>query len=161
MRSPVEDTAVLTSSRFWVRVPVLFFSFSILPRPAAAARGLMGATALKGSFRRRRPNTTEKQKILKIIHDIVNHSVLKKYYSQNVQIFNEREILTDENTVVIPDRLVIENNKVTIIDYKTGKPDEKHHKQLEKYANALENLGYSIDNKILVYISEELLVQQA
>ena len=105
-------------------------------------------------------NALEKQKILKIIDDIVNHRVLKKYYAQNVQIINEREILTNENTVVIPDRLVIENNKVTIIDYKTGKPDEKHHKQLEKYAMALENLRYSIEKKILVYISEELFVVQ-
>lgn len=105
-------------------------------------------------------NVLEKEKILKIIHDIVNHKALKKYYAQNVQIFNEREILTSENTVVIPDRIVIENNKVTIIDYKTGKPDERHHKQLEKYAIALENLKYSIEKKILVYISEELLIEQ-
>jgi ATP-dependent exoDNAse (exonuclease V) beta subunit len=105
-------------------------------------------------------NAWEKQKILKIIQEIINHKELKKYYAQNVQILNEREILTSENTVVIPDRLVIENNKATIIDYKTGKPDKKHHRQLEKYGIALENLGYSINKKVLVYISEELLIEQ-
>jgi hypothetical protein len=88
------------------------------------------------------------------------YKLLKKYFEQNVQIFNEREILTAEKNVVIPDRLVIEDNKVTIIDYKTGLPDNKHVKQIEKYGIALENLNYSVDKKLLVYIGEELIVEQ-
>ncbi len=105
-------------------------------------------------------NRTVEQKILKIIHKIVNHGSLKKYFAQNVKIFNEREILTNEKTVVIPDRLVLENNKITVIDYKTGKPDKKHHSQLEKYEIALKNLNYVVEKKLLVYISDQIVVEQ-
>ena len=68
--------------------------------------------------------------------------------------------MTIDKKIVIPDRLIFRNNEVTIIDYKTGKPDKKHRQQILKYAEALKNLNYSIDKKLLVYINEDILVEE-
>ena len=98
----------------------------------------------------------EVKPISRIIKCVVEHSRLKKYYQQNLTIYNEREILTLDKEIVIPDRFVInENNQAIIIDYKTGKSDKKHHYQLHKYEQAIEELGISVKEKLLVYIEDE------
>ena len=49
---------------------------------------------------------------------------------------------------------------VIVIDYKTGKPDKKYHQQLLKYAHVLKTIGYSVSRKILVYIDNEIIVEE-
>ncbi len=102
----------------------------------------------------------EQKEINTILNQIIHHKQLSKYFEQNNIVYNEQEIITIDKKIVIPDRLVFSNNKVTIIDYKTGKPDKKYHQQLSNYAKVLENLNYSIDKKILVYISDEIIVEE-
>ena len=96
------------------------------------------------------------ERILKI----VSHTKLKGYYSKDVVIYNEREILFKANTV-IPDRLVFDNNNnVTIIDYKTGISKKEHHYQLENYASVLASLNYFVAKKVLVYINKTISVEE-
>ncbi len=98
--------------------------------------------------------------IVFLVTKIVTHEKLAHYFNQNNTVFNEREILTSEKKIVIPDRLVFNKNKVTIIDYKTGKPEKKHINQVNEYANVLESLQYQISEKLLVYINEEITVEE-
>lgn len=100
------------------------------------------------------------QKISAIITKVVLHPLLKNYYSQNNVVYNEQKILTSNKKIIIPDRLVFNGNKVTIIDYKTGKPDGKYIQQLAFYAEVLKGLNFEIDNKLLVYINEEIIVEE-
>lgn len=101
----------------------------------------------------------EKQnRISELMIELVNHDQLKKYYQKGFKIITEREILTDDKEVIIPDRLIFDEDKVTIIDYKTGKPEKKHKHQIEKYALVLQNMNFEIDEKILVYIDKEIKV---
>lgn len=105
--------------------------------------------------------TIEEQKELAIIlKQVINHHKLSSYFEQNSKVFTEREILTVDKQILIPDRLVFKGNKVTVIDYKTGKPDEKHLHQINAYAMALENLNYNIEKKLLVYITDEILIEE-
>ena len=102
----------------------------------------------------------EKEQLQEKILKIVCHAKLKRYYSKDVVIYNEREILFKANTV-IPDRLVFDkNNKVTIIDYKTGISKEEHHYQLENYASVLASLNYLVTKKVLVYINKTISVEE-
>ena len=97
------------------------------------------------------------EQIEQMISNVVNHTQLKSYFEQNNTVYNEREILSSEKEIIIPDRLVInENKEAIIIDYKTGKPDKKYHFQLEKYAQIIEQLGYMVKKKVLVYISDDI-----
>ena len=102
----------------------------------------------------------EKGQLQERILKIVCHSKLKGYYSKDVFIYNEREILFKANTV-IPDRLVFgNNNNVTIIDYKTGISKKEHHYQLENYASVLASLNYLVVKKVIVYINKTISIEE-
>ena len=98
--------------------------------------------------------------IISIVSKVVQHEKLAQYFDQNNTIFTEREILTADKRIVIPDRLVFRDEKVTIIDYKTGKPEKKHIQQVNEYATVLEGLHYKIANKLLVYINDEITIEE-
>ena len=94
------------------------------------------------------------------INNIVNHPQLKNYFSDDVIVYNEREIVTIDGQIVIPDRLVFKDDKITIIDYKTGKPSKSYHQQLLKYQKVLESMNFKVDKKLLIYINEEILIEE-
>lgn len=94
------------------------------------------------------------------IYKIVRHPELQNYYSENVIIYNEREIVDVDNQIMIPDRLAFKNNEVTIIDYKTGKPSKSYHQQLLRYERVLKSMNFKVDKKLLIYINEEILVEE-
>jgi len=105
--------------------------------------------------------TVEEQNTIDVIlKKVINHQQLSHYFEQNNVVFTEREILTLDKQIVIPDRLIFSENNVTIIDYKTGKPEEKHRHQINSYALALENLNYWVEKKLLVYITDEILIEE-
>ncbi|MHA7832426.1 MAG: UvrD-helicase domain-containing protein [Flagellimonas sp.] len=93
-----------------------------------------------------------KQKIMAV----VNHSKLKDLFVENLQIFNEREILTTDGRSLRPDRIVIFGNEATIIDYKTGKPSPMHKEQIANYADVLREMDFGIKQSIIVYIDQEI-----
>ncbi|MDG1423588.1 MAG: PD-(D/E)XK nuclease family protein, partial [Flavobacteriaceae bacterium] len=102
----------------------------------------------------------EKHEIEESILKIITHPELQKYYSKDVVVYNEREIVSNHQ-IVIPDRLVIDQeNKVTVLDYKTGIAKEEHRFQLEKYASVLESLQYTVQKKILVYSNESVFIEE-
>ena len=79
------------------------------------------------------------------------------YYSEDVVVYNEREIVDVDNLVIIPDRLVfIDKKEVVIIDYKTGNPSSDHHQQLLKYERVLKSMDFKVDKKLLIYINQEI-----
>jgi ATP-dependent exoDNAse (exonuclease V) beta subunit len=98
--------------------------------------------------------------IKNLVVKTVRHDELEKYFSDEVQVYNEKEILTQQNTIIIPDRLVFKNNVVTIIDYKTGAENDSHKYQIKHYGSELKKLGFHIDKKLLVYINDEVLVKE-
>jgi ATP-dependent exoDNAse (exonuclease V) beta subunit len=105
--------------------------------------------------------TIEEQKELTVIlKKIIYHEELSLYFEQNNLVFTEREILTLDKQIVIPDRLIFDGNNVTIIDYKTGKSEEKHRHQIISYAMALENLNFRVEKKLLIYITDEILIEE-
>ena len=95
--------------------------------------------------------------IKKSIYSVVNHPLLVHYYSEDVVVYNEREIVDVDNLVIIPDRLVfVAKKEVVIIDYKTGNPSSDHHQQLLKYERVLKSMDFKVDKKLLVYIDQEI-----
>ena len=92
----------------------------------------------------------------KKILDVVNHPVLKRYYSHGVQVMNEQEILTRDGNSFVPDRISISENRATIIDYKTGIPMPKHRQQLIRYRDLIKDMGFETDHAIIVYIDQEI-----
>jgi ATP-dependent exoDNAse (exonuclease V) beta subunit len=83
---------------------------------------------------------------------IITHERLEKYYQKGLRAYNEKDIFTQNGSVVRPDRLVFNENKVTVIDYKTGAEKEEDQVQIKSYGALLEEMGYQVENKILVYV---------
>jgi ATP-dependent exoDNAse (exonuclease V) beta subunit len=98
----------------------------------------------------------ERTDIKNKIHDIVDHPELSPYFSKGKEVRNEQDILTRDGKLLRPDRIVIQGDQATVIDYKTGRKNPAYHQQIQLYADALEGMGYQIENKILVYINEDI-----
>ncbi|MBR9855676.1 MAG: UvrD-helicase domain-containing protein [Algicola sp.] len=93
-----------------------------------------------------------KQKIMAV----ANHPKLKDLFLANLQVLNEREILTTDGRSLRPDRIVLDGGNATIIDYKTGKPSPKHKEQIAHYADILREMDFKIKQSIIVYIDQEI-----
>lgn len=99
--------------------------------------------------------------IQRLMYELVHHESLSYYFESDLEIYNEREIIGKNDQIIIPDRLVVyPNGEVVIIDYKTGKPSESYREQLLKYASVLESLQYKVEKKILIYINEEISLEE-
>lgn len=106
--------------------------------------------------------TTNQAVILqKKVEQIVSHPLLSIYYKADLTIYNERDIINSNGTVLRPDRVVINTlNDAVIIDYKTGKEDKSHNQQLQLYQDALESMCFNVVKKILIYINDDILVKE-
>jgi len=101
----------------------------------------------------------EQQNLKEILVRVVTHPNLDSYFQHNLKVYNERELINASGKSVVLDRLVLlPQNKAVIIDYKTGEIESKHKEQLVNYATYLTEMGYSVTEQLLVYISEEKIM---
>lgn len=106
-------------------------------------------------------NIVQVNELTPLIEQIVNHHQLSTYYTENLTIYNERDIITKNGEVLRPDRIVIDaNNDSVIIDYKTGSEKPSHLQQLFQYQNVLEDMGFKVVKKILIYINEDIQIKE-
>lgn len=90
---------------------------------------------------------------------LIGHPDLNKFYGEDIIAYNEKELLLSNGSILIPDRVVLMGNSISIIDYKTGQKSPKYKEQLESYANAYQDMGYTVKNKIIAYINENIIVE--
>lgn len=96
-----------------------------------------------------------------LVEEIVNHPDLIDYFSSEIEVFTERELITDNGLIVIPDRLIFtKSHEVIIIDYKTGEQRNSHNEQLIGYKNALEKMELSVSKCILIYINDSIKIKE-
>jgi len=104
-------------------------------------------------------NSEQASKLKQTITQIVLHPMLQDYYKSEYNIYNERDIISKNGSILRPDRLVINSkNEVSIIDYKTGLQNPKHKEQLQDYQDILEKMEYKVIHKILIYINEDIKI---
>ena len=105
-------------------------------------------------------NNPQAKALKKMVLSIVEHPELNTYFSGDQTIYNEQDIITNQNIVLRPDRVVINSKKeAVIIDYKTGVADKSHKQQLQLYQDVLEHMDYKVLNKFLVYIGKSTSVE--
>ncbi len=91
------------------------------------------------------------------INQLLSNVLISPYFLKDLKIVNEAELISENGKILRPDRIVFNENTLTIIDYKTGKFNEAHKKQVKEYAKTLESMNYTIDKKLLINISSELV----
>ncbi len=103
-------------------------------------------------------NSDEKKDLAFTITGLIHNSTLKKYFTGELTVKNEVEIITGEGEILRPDKIVLQDKAATIIDYKTGKQNTKAYlPQMNKYYQALVSMGFSTVKNILVYIEENVV----
>ena len=106
-------------------------------------------------------NIDNSEKLKKLLFEIVNHPELSDYFSEDSIVFNERELVSKDHHIFIPDRLVFNaKNEAVIIDYKTGKPSKEYHQQLICYEDVLNTMQIKVIKKLLIYINEEITIEE-
>ncbi|CAM4111694.1 UvrD-helicase domain-containing protein [Zobellia nedashkovskayae] len=112
--------------------------------------------ALQKAVQQGEIESQEVDEIRSKLQRVVKHPELNVYYSKGSIIKNEKDIITAAGKMLRPDRIVIREKRATLIDYKTGKSNPKYKEQLYSYADALEDMGYVVENKVIVYINEKV-----
>lgn len=101
----------------------------------------------------------EFQILSSIVNQIMEHTKLKKLFTENDKVYNERSMITKNGSILRPDRInILSDNTTVIIDYKTGIPKIWHGEQLTDYANALEEMDFKVSEKILIYSNQGEIV---
>ncbi len=90
---------------------------------------------------------------------ITELSEIKSWFSGEMEIKPETEILMPSGKVLRPDRVMIKNNKAIIADYKSGKSEASHSKQVNEYAEALIKAGYNSVDKYILYLGDKKLIK--
>ena len=99
----------------------------------------------------------QKETVYNSIQEIVNHSELSTYFSEENEVLNEQTIIQKQGKTIKPDRMAINKDKeVFLLDYKTGTHNPKYQAQLENYQHAIELMGYKVVKKALVYIGSAI-----
>lgn len=87
---------------------------------------------------------------------------VKDWYSGNWQLFNECDIIWQENGELRtrrPDRVMMRNGEIVVVDFKFGKPNKKYNKQVRGYMQLLARMGYPQESikGYLWYVEEEII----
>lgn len=105
-------------------------------------------------------NQAQREEVVNYLNQIYSHPKVSAFYERKKN-FNERDFISKSGEIFRPDRLVeIEAGKWVVIDYKTGKREKSHIAQVTYYATELKELGYTVVGKYLIYLGEEVLVDE-
>jgi ATP-dependent exoDNAse (exonuclease V) beta subunit len=103
-------------------------------------------------------NIEEKNELMKSLQRIVAKPELAPHFKNGQQVKNEAEIILADARMFRPDRVVINGKNAVIIDYKTGKEKTEHQRQVMEYGDLLSSMGYTVTQRILVYLESDKLV---
>ena len=101
----------------------------------------------------------ESEKMLGVIERVVKHPKVAAYFSSELKVKNESEIILANGEILRPDRVVFDNDKTVVIDFKTGMRKPQHEQQILQYKNQLLQMGYSNVKAILVYTEQVEVVE--
>lgn len=96
---------------------------------------------------------------LKMVNNIVEHPKLSPFFSEELSVFNEKDILIPQSNFIRPDRVVKSKDGWVIIDYKTGKQHPHHESQIKRYAQLLQEMTQEAPQCFLVYIGINTIVK--
>lgn len=103
---------------------------------------------------------TDIEKLRDLTKRLLEHPIASHFFKEDAVIKNEADILLPDGKNYRPDKVVISNGDAVLIDFKTGKPSEHYRNQLLNYASILERMGYTHIRSFIIYINEDLIVDE-
>ncbi|MBN2892699.1 MAG: UvrD-helicase domain-containing protein [Bacteroidales bacterium] len=105
---------------------------------------------------------TEKdaEKIEVDIKELFENEQIKSWFSDEWNVFSEKEILTKYGDTKIPDRVITNDKEVIVIDYKFGHKRPEHKRQINRYIQLLKDIEKDkIYKGFLLYADEKEVVE--
>ena len=109
-------------------------------------------------------NNITSDKLQKMLRDSFDNELVKEWFSDKWQVFNECAILkvNPENNKVEtkrPDRVMTDGKKMIVVDFKFAAPREEHKIQVKEYMQLLHDMGYADVNGYLWYIYSKNIIE--
>ena len=106
--------------------------------------------------------TETEEEIRELTRKAFSQPQIKDWYSGAWQLFNECDIIWQENGALRnrrPDRVMMRDGVIVVVDFKFGKPNKKYNKQVQGYIELLVRMGYDVNtiNGYLWYVEEEII----
>lgn len=103
-------------------------------------------------------NPNEKEKIRQYLDECLTDPDIGAFFEKGLKILTEAEILTPENKLYRPDRIIFGEQKNIVIDFKTGAEKEEHKTQICNYADLVSEISGKPAEKYLVYLHEKVKI---
>lgn len=94
--------------------------------------------------------------VSRLVRDVLTDKETAWIFNKEWQVRNEAEIIDGEGRVYRPDRLMFREMEAIVVDYKTGKPSENHMRQVNRYTGLLRDMGYAVQEAVVVYLGEKV-----
>lgn len=97
----------------------------------------------------------EKPDLRQRLQRVLQHQKLSRYFSGQVVVEHEKEVLDARAYLYKPDRIVFDGTAVVLIEFKTPPPLPDHRYRLDHYAVRFRQLGYQEVRCVLYYFETE------
>lgn len=114
------------------------------------AEGILNDAYLQGEITK-----DEHLKLASLFEQVMQDETLKRFYSRDYKVFNEKAILIPQQQILRPDRMGVGEVDAYVIDYKTGKQKPEHATQVLAYAEWIKKITQKKVNVFLVYLDLE------
>ncbi len=88
-------------------------------------------------------NGDEYKLIYNKISKALEEEPVKSWFSGNIRVRNETDILIPGGKIRRPDRIIMKDNKIIVIDFKFGEELNSHRRQILEYKDIMEQMGYA------------------
>lgn len=93
------------------------------------------------------------------LRNLLTKSGYERILDGAYRVYNEQNILANEDEVLRPDKLILKDNETIIVDFKTGTEKKKDLTQVSRYKEVLEEMGYPKVSCYLYYTATKSLKQ--
>lgn len=94
------------------------------------------------------------------LQQLLTHPHLASYFAEGCQAKTEMPIAISPTLTYVPDRVVFQGKCAVVLDFKTGEALPQYPKQIRGYMDALKNMGYASCQGMLVYIGEQIRIEE-
>ena len=104
-------------------------------------------------------SSSEKETIMKQLHDYLSISETSDWYSGNYTVLNEMQLLHPRFGFSRPDRVMLSGNMAIVVDYKFGLvEDNKYNRQVAYYVQKIKEMGYENVKGFVFYVTNGKVV---
>lgn len=102
---------------------------------------------------------SQKKDLKARIDKLLHKEPYSNWFSKEWDIKNEIPVLSQNSSILRPDRVMIKGNEVIVVDYKFGLESESYVRQVQRYASLIKQMGYSKIDGYIWYVDTDKLVK--